>query len=89
MLDRLDIEMAPMDACLLDPCVGPATFRSALVALGFSHLKVHSYDVDQEMVDATRAWATENNARIVHIRQCLETARGGCFQGKKNLISRR
>ncbi len=64
MLEGLAIKKDTADASFLDPCVGPATFPSALVSLGFSHVKMHTYDVDREMVEITRSWAEKNDVRI-------------------------
>ena len=64
MLEGLAVNMAPADASLLDPCVGPATFPTALVSLGFSHVQMHTYDVDREMIETTRVWAAKNDVRV-------------------------
>ncbi|WP_163018773.1 methyltransferase, partial [Pseudomonas viridiflava] len=49
---------------LLDPCVGPATFPSALSRHGIKGVSIHAYDVDIKMMDLSRKWASDNTSMI-------------------------
>ncbi len=58
MLSELGVTEAQAGAKLLDPCVGPGTFPRALTSAGARDISVHALDIDLEMVQITRAWAT-------------------------------
>ncbi len=64
MLESLGVTEAPPNSTLLDPCVGPATFPSALSRLGIKGVSIHAYDVDIKMMDLSRKWASDNTSMI-------------------------
>ena len=69
MVRGLGLDLAKPGACVLDPCVGPYTFPSAIRRLNHIGLAISAIDIDPDMYAISKQAACNDTSRV-EVQQC-------------------